>query len=139
MDERRFRRAYRRMVKNVKPLNEQSIGQRVVLTVIIVLIILLAISFIGWMSGRWDETPAQSLVLTLPPTKWDAEMLELEKQALREAYIDKMKSLFNVWVTSGLEDPQRPVKGAAQTRRAFIEIKKIHEMREQELEERQQK
>jgi len=81
----------------------------------------------------------QSLVLTLPPTKWDAEMLELEQKALREAYVEKMKQLFNVWVSGGLDDPQRPVKGAAQTRRAFIEIKKIQEMREQELEDRQQK
>jgi len=85
------------------------------------------------------QTGGQHLVLTLPSTKWDAEMLELERRALQEAYVEKMKQLFGVWVTSGLEDPQRPVKGAAQTRRAFIEIKKIQEVREQELEDRQQK
>jgi len=84
-----------------------------------------------------DDAKGQALVLTLPPTKWDAEMLELEQQALREAYVEKMKQLFGVWVSGGLDDPQRPVKGAAQTRRAFIEIKKIQEQRELELEDRQ--
>jgi len=120
----------------MKLLEQLPLWQRIVIAL---LALIVAIVFLWLFAILQEKAAAQSIVLTLPPSKWDAEMLELERQALREAYIEKMKQLFNVWVSGGLDDPQRPVKGAAQTRRAFIEIKKIQEQRELDLEERQQK
>jgi len=119
-------------------LEDISLKARVIVAAVVLIIVFLLLLAATYFVEA-QNAKAQSLVLILPPSKWDAEMLELERQALREAYVDKMKQLFNVWVSGGLDDPQRPVKGAAQTRRAFIEIKKIQEQREQELEDRQQK
>jgi hypothetical protein len=41
----------------MKPLEDATIGQRVVATFIIVLIIILILALIGWISGGWEELP----------------------------------------------------------------------------------
>jgi len=86
-----------------------------------------------------DDAESQPLVLMLPPSKWDAKILELDKQALDEAYIHKLKLLFDVWVREGRDNPERPIKGAAEARRAYVDIMKAIEMREQAIEQREQK
>lgn len=73
------------------------------------------------------------MVLMLPPSKWDAEMLELDKQAVNEAYRKKIEQLFDVYVREGVEAHERPVKGAAQARRAYIGIRQAIEKREELL------
>jgi hypothetical protein len=37
------------------PLDQQTIGQRIVLTVIIVIIVLLVLAFVGWVTGGWED------------------------------------------------------------------------------------
>jgi len=123
----------------MRPLQQQTIGQRIATTVIIVILVLLLLSFIGWISGGWDESKGESLVLMLPPSPWDAKILELDRQALDEAYVSKVKQLFDVFVREGIEHPERPMKGAAQARRAFIDLQRAFEMREQAIKEREQK
>ena len=39
----------------MKSLYDMSIGERIALTVVIVLVILFAFAFIGWIGGSWDE------------------------------------------------------------------------------------
>src|SRR5262245_54023869 len=75
--------------------------------------------------------------LTLPPTKWDRKMLELDLRALDEAYVAKIKQLFDVWVREGLATDEMAVKGHAQAQRAYIEGRRRGELREQELQERE--
>jgi len=117
----------------IKRLEELSLGQRIALTVVIVLVILFAFALFGFLTGRWDEAEGQPLVLTLPPSKWDAEIIELDKQAVNEAYVAKIKQLFDVYVREGVEVHERPVKGAAQARRAYIVIRQAIEKREELL------
>ena len=121
----------------MKPLEQQTIGQRIIATAIIVLIILFILSFIGWISGGWDESRGQPLVLMLPPSPFDAKILELDRRALDEAYVNKLRHLYDVYVASGREAPERPMKGAAEARRAYIDIMKAIEAREQALKERE--
>jgi hypothetical protein len=118
-----------------------SLGQRLVLTCIIVLIVLLLLSLIGRTIGGWDESPAQpALVLILPPSKWDQKIIELDEQALDEAYIQKIKHLFDIWVRDyESAHPERAMKGAAQARRAYMQIRDAIEIRRQQIETREQK
>src|SRR5262245_6330295 len=88
-----------RQMSKIPRLEDLSLWVRMAIAIIT---ILLAIVIVLLMSAQ------AQIVLTLPPTKWDAEMLELERRALQEAYVEKIKQLFNVWVSGGLDDPQRP-------------------------------
>src|SRR5262245_30620437 len=85
-----------------------------------------------------DDAQGQ-IILMLPPSKWDAKILELDKQALDEAYVHKIKQLFDVWVREGRDNPERPVKGATEARRAYQQISEAIETREKAIKERGQK
>src|SRR5215475_8429147 len=120
----------------IPDLENVPLLHRAVLTFIIIVIVLLALALIGFLSGGWDDARGQALVLTLPPSKWDSKILELDKEALDEAYRTKMRQLFDVWVREGRENPERPMKGGAEAKRAYIELMKIYEAREQLIRER---
>jgi hypothetical protein len=47
------------MVRNrlIPPLENQSLAHRIVTTFIIVVIVILAIAFLGWITGGWDTAP----------------------------------------------------------------------------------
>src|SRR5262249_9851985 len=117
----------------MKPLEQQTIGQRIVITMIIVLVILFLLSLVGWMTGglKGGGPSEPHLVFILPPTKWDDRITELDKQALDDAYKKKIEQLFSVWVSDSTEQPERAAKGALQAKRAYIEAQKALEMREQ--------
>jgi len=123
---------------NFDPL-KQSLAERIVITAIIVIAVILLLAIIGWAMGRWEvqaQPQPQPMVITLPATKWDAKMLELDKQALDEAYVNKIKQLFDVWVREGLSSPEGPMKGHAQAQRAYIYGQQSLEIREKVMEER---
>ena len=51
----------------MKQPGELTIGQRILLTLLIVLVIIFALAFLGWATGRWDEAPAQQQVEETAP------------------------------------------------------------------------
>jgi|SRR5215475_5588397 len=127
----------------MKSLDEYKLSTRIITTVILILVILAVLSFIGWISGGWEaqgqareQSVEPSLILTLPPTKWDGKLLELDKQALDEAYIAKVKQLFDVWVREGLSSDEGAMKGHAQAQRAYLKAQRAVEIKEKILEER---
>jgi len=125
---------------NLDPLR-QSLAERITLTMIIVVAVLLILAFVSWCSGRWEiqaQPLQQPMVLTLPPTKWDGRMLELDKQALDEAYVQKIKQIFDIFVREGLSAPEGPMKGHANAQRAYIYGQQALEIREKIMEERAQ-
>jgi len=121
----------------MKPPEDATIVQRIVTTFFIVILVLLLLAVIGWATGGWDEAQGEQmrtephLVLTLPPSKWDDKLLQLDRQALDEAYLKKIEQLFSVWVSDDTGQPERAVKGAAQAKRAYIEAQRALDMREQ--------
>src|SRR5262245_55305170 len=123
-------------------LEDLSFPARVTLTMAVVVIVIILLAFIGWVTGRW-EAQAQSieppLVLTLPPTKWDAKLLELDKEALDKAYIAKIQQLFDVYVREGLATSEGVMKGHANAQRAWLQGQRAIEIKEQTLEQRMQK
>jgi len=103
---------------------------------IISLIIAIVLAYI-LLSLAHDESHGQNqIIIMLPPSKWDTKLDELDRQALDEAYVAKVKQLFDVWVREGLTSSEGPAKGHAQARRAYIAahqaIEKKQELRNQE-------
>ena len=116
-------------------LEDLTLNQRAVLTIAIVVIVIILLGVVGFLTSRW-EAQSQSLAMTLPPSKWDAHLIELDKQALDDAYKEKIKLLFSVWVREyDTSMPERPMKGATQTKRAYQDAMKAIEFREQRLRE----
>ena len=111
----------------MKRLEDISIGNRVVITVAIVLAILFILAAIGYFSGGWEaqgETASE-------PSPYDEQMDSLQKQALNEAFKTQMVHLFKTWVADF--DPNhsnRPIKGAANARKAYIAVMAEIEKRE---------
>ena len=110
----------------MKSLEDLSIGHRIALTLIIVLIILFALALIGYLTGGWDKADAQqSDPAIYEGVPLDATLLRLDRQALEEAYHDQVKHLFTIWLkstqagdlqafTNGLKIARRGYTGAAQ-------------------------
>jgi hypothetical protein len=61
------------------------------------------------------EAPA-----TPPPSKWDDQLIELDRQALDRAYVEQIQRLFGSWMSDDTGQPQRAVVGARRARRAYI-------------------
>lgn len=103
----------------MRRLEELSLGQRVLLTLAIVVALLLALALIGYLDGRWDvqAEPAEPLLYEgIPP---DAELLQLDKVALDEAYVEQAKKLFQVWLSSQAGDATQFRNGMRIARRAY--------------------
>jgi hypothetical protein len=108
----------------MKQLDEMTLGHRVMLTVAIVVIIVIVLALFGYLSGRWDDAQAQPLL----SSKWDGRLVELDKQALEQAYLDQMGHIFSVWLKHGVDDPKHARVGFNNARKgynaAMIEIEK---------------
>jgi hypothetical protein len=110
----------------MRPLEEMSFGHRVALTVVICLIILFALALFGYLTGGWD-VQAQNIT----SSKWDHRMVELDKQAVDQAYILQMSHVFSIWLKDGVADPSRARVGFANARKGYDAAMTAIEKREQ--------
>jgi hypothetical protein len=69
----------------------------------------------------------------------EAHLLELDRRAIEDAYMDQIKHLFQVWMKDDKGQPQRALVGARQARKAYIGSMEGIEKRERELKEMQGK
>jgi Na+-transporting methylmalonyl-CoA/oxaloacetate decarboxylase gamma subunit len=108
----------------MRSLEDMHIGQRVMLTVAIVVIILILLACVGWLSGRWEVEAAQTQQTdpTWVPSKWDDQIDELERQALGEAFKKHIMQLYSIWVTDSYQPkmPPKAIVGARNARDAYI-------------------
>ena len=65
-----------------------------------------------------------------PPSKHDARMFELDREAVDEAYRQQLTHLFLVWMKDGSGQPDRAVTGARKARHAYIAVLNEIERRE---------
>jgi hypothetical protein len=103
----------------MKTPEDMTLGQRIMLTFFIVLVILFALALFGWTTGRWDEAPAESnvnLYGNIPP---DPTLLQLDRLALDEAYHTQLIKLWTVWLSTGAGDATHFRNGLANARRAY--------------------
>jgi hypothetical protein len=101
------------------PLEDLSIGQRVILTIVAVVVVVLLLACIGYLSGRWEEAAAQERP-AYQLSKFEPRLLVLERQAVEDAFVKKITSLWTVWMSDERGQPGRAIAGATQARKAFI-------------------
>ena len=105
-------------------LEDLSIGHRIAITVIIVLVVLFALALYSYLAGRWDAEAAQTQQTdpTWVPSKWDDHIDDLERQALDEAFKKHIMQLYSVWVTDSYQPriPPKALVGARNARDAYI-------------------
>jgi hypothetical protein len=110
-------------------LETLSIGKRIVLAVVLVLLV-----FGGWLIIDQFEGEAQDI----HPSPWDQRMLEIDRSALDDAYHDTMMHLFAVWTRDESGQPGRAIKGANQARRAYLAVRNDLDAREKAIKDRKQ-
>jgi len=144
----------------MKHLEDISVGNRIALTVVVVLVILFALALYGLLTGAWQDQSkvsqfelsskqettlisfAQSVALAqgqpidvyagIPP---DTRLLAFDKQALEQAYIARVIRLFDVWLSSsGGQDPTQFQNGLRIARRGYILASEALARREAEVE-----
>ena len=118
----------------MKPLEDMSLGVRLITTVAIVVVLFLLLAFIGWLSGGWQDAKAQ------PPeqqiygdTQLDAILLRLDKRALDMAYEQRLIKLWEVWLGQQARDPTMFTTGLRTARRAYSEAVAAISRRERQL------
>jgi hypothetical protein len=122
----------------MKPLEEYSLGERVVGTFIIVVVVILLLAFIGWLSGGWDVGSDEYFRLasaeeSLTTSKYDDRLIALEKEAADNAYRSQVEHLFAVWLRDSTGQPARATTGARHARKAYIDVMRAVEKREEDL------
>jgi hypothetical protein len=73
---------------------------------------------------------------SLPPyvvSKYEAELLKLERAAIEDAFRAKITQLWQVWMSDDHGQPARAVNGAAQARKAYITSMTEIDRRESDL------
>ena len=75
---------------------------------------------------------AQTNPSSLPPSKWDDHIDELEKQAIDDAFKKHIAQLYNIWVTDNYQPriPPKALTGARNARDAYIRSMEAIEKRE---------
>src|SRR5215470_18104865 len=111
--------------------------QRFLVIFNIVLIILFALAAVGYMTGGWNIGSGDYTVASadepLVYTKYDEHLIELQRQALDQAYRDKIAQLFDVWLRDDTGQPARAQVGAQKARKAFLEVMKAIDKEEQQI------
>lgn len=84
-------------------------------------VIALAIAFmLAWILIL-ITSDVQSESEPLPPSVYDQQMIELDKEAVAEAYRRHTMQLFDGWMRDPTGQPKRLIGGIAKSRKAFIE------------------
>jgi hypothetical protein len=120
----------------MKPLQDYSLGERVVATAIIVIIVILIIALIGWLSGGWNEGPeayAMASADDLTASPYDDRIIMLDREAADDAYRAQISHLFSIWMKDDSNQPARAIKGANQARKAYIDVQKAIDKRKTDL------
>lgn len=103
----------------MKNPQDMTLGQRIMLTFVIVLIILFALALFGWTTGRWDEAPAETNLNLYGNIPVSNPLLQIDRLALDEAYHAQLIKLWTVWLSTGAGDPTHFRNGLANARRAY--------------------
>ena len=129
----------------MRDLHELSLGERIMLTVAIALVILFALALAGYLSGRWDDQSrfslqsfessavAQTLYEDIAP---DPILLGLDRRALEEAYHARLIRLFDIYLTT--QDDTAFTNGLKIARRGYVKAATALTKREIELHQQEQ-
>lgn len=116
-------------------LERMTVGQRFLLALFIIFVIMFALAMFGYLGGRWDDAYAQRAEL-YEGIPFDAHLLALDKRALDEAYHAQLLKLFGVWLSSQAGDTRAISNGLHIARRAYSQAAAQIAKREQEQQQR---
>jgi hypothetical protein len=116
----------------IKPLEELTIGQRLILIMVIALVILLAMAFVGWISGGWEAQGQQNEQL-YGDAPLDAVLIRLDKRALDEAYHQRLIRLWEVWLSPTTRDASSFAGGLKLARQRYGEAATAISRRERQI------
>jgi hypothetical protein len=123
----------------LRNLQDMTIGQRVVLTFLIVLVVLIALALFGYLTGGWDVQAEPRLPLDLyEGIPLDAQLLPIDRKALEQAYHNHVVKLFTVWLTDGAKDATHFRNGLRISRGAYQLADQALIKREQALKQQEQ-
>jgi hypothetical protein len=95
-------------------------------TIVIIIAVLLALALLFFL-------PDASSEITLPPSRYEAELIALERAAVDQAYHDQIVHLFQIWMKDAAGQPQRAITGARTARKAYEDVRENLARREQAL------
>jgi hypothetical protein len=94
-----------------RDLHELSLGERVVLTLIIVLVLLFGLALFGYLSGGWDVADAKVQVTCMDPTERE-KIRDIMLKAIDRGLEDQIAHLFETWMKDPSDQPQRAQVGS---------------------------
>jgi hypothetical protein len=97
--------------------------------VVIIIAVSLAVGLLLFLPDATGETGPEDE----PITKYEKQILILEKQAADEALRTQIHQLFLIWLKDEAGQPQRAAVGARKARKAYIAIMDAIEKREREI------
>jgi hypothetical protein len=97
---------------------------------VVLTVLLIAFAF-GYFSSAGGEP--KRAAITVPPSKFDERLAQLDREAVENAYRIKIEQLISVWLRDESDQPRRAINGATQARKAFIGAMNEIERREKEL------
>ena len=139
----------------MRSLNDLTIKERIVATVIIVLAALFGLALWGWLTGGWDQYSANGPLFELESSSSrnvrlgaqeplypddipvDEKLLHLDERALDEAYHQQLLLLFSVWLKDQAGDTTRFNNGLRIARRAYHTVAERLDAREKQIPPRQ--
>jgi hypothetical protein len=101
------------------------------ISLVVLLGVLAAAFFIGYFNSTY-AAPKTELPPPHPPSRFDAEMIALEKDAIRLAFSNHLTKLYTLWVTDPHDQPRRALTGTRTAEQAFIDAMAALEEREKQ-------
>ena len=126
-------------MRRVPNLGELTVGQRFLLTIIIVLVILFAMAAFGYFTGGWEAQGEQAEPQLYGDTPLDAVLIRLDKRALDQAYENRVMRLWEVWISPTTRDATSFTNGLKIARARYAEAAAAIGRRERQLIEMEQR
>jgi hypothetical protein len=104
--------------------------------------IIVGFALLSWLLGIFivafmiASTPTTIQAQAVVPTKWDDRMIDLDKQALDQAYVAQMAHVFGIWIKDGVGDPARARVGFSNARKGYTAAMNEVERRSEEIKQR---
>jgi hypothetical protein len=106
----------------MKQLEDISIGNRIAITVIIVLAVLFVLALIGYLSGRW-EAEAKVQVDCMDPTERE-RIRDLVLNGIDKGLEEQIRHLFETWMKDLSDQPRRAMVGTNNAVNAHVRARK---------------
>lgn len=121
---------------NLTPLDELSFGKRCALAVAIVIAALLLLLILTKLFGDDAQAKDQDFQI-YQGIPLDAELLDMDKRGLKDAYHNQVLHLWEIWLRGGVRSNEEISAGLKNARRAYEIAAKQIELRERQLQDYQ--